>query len=77
MADLVVLKIRCAHCAGPVRLYLSAWREALHGQVEQPAEQHAVWTCPTCHEANHGRFPGRLELVDDGSEEQNDDQLET
>ena len=77
MADLVVLKIRCAHCAGPVRLYLSAWREALHGQVEQPAEQHAVWTCPTCHEANHGRFPGRLELVDDGSEEQNDNQLET
>jgi hypothetical protein len=49
-----------------VRLYLSDWRETLHEQLEQPPEQLAVWTCPICHEANHGRFPGRLELVDDG-----------
>ena len=66
MADLIILKLRCMHCTGPVRLYLTAWSEDLH----QPAEQHAVWTCPTCHEANHGRFPGRLELVDDGVDEQ-------
>jgi hypothetical protein len=77
MADLVVLQVRCAHCTGPVRLYVSAWREALHQQLEQPTEQLSVWTCPTCHETNHGRFPGRLELVEDGSDGQNDDQLQT
>jgi len=71
MADLVVLTIRCVHCAGPVRLYFSTWRGALQQQVEQPAERHAVWTGPTCYEANQGRFPGRLELVDDGVDEPN------
>lgn len=70
MADLIVLNIRCAHCTGPVRLYLSDAREAPHGHPHGPGPQLAVWTCPTCHETNHGRFPGRLELVDDGTDGQ-------
>lgn len=70
MADLVVLKIRCAHCTGGVRLYLSDSRDALQKHPEGPAEQLAVWTCPTCHETNHGRFPGKLESVEEESEEQ-------
>ena len=70
MSDMVVFTVRCAHCTGPIRLYVSGCRQELHHRIGDPAGRLAVWTCPTCHETNQGRFPGRLELVDDGVDEE-------